>query len=267
MVKNAPGSGRHPNIDVQISRIHTIYFGTQTDWSRPEIMPRYANGLIYIVEGSIRYDFEAGSILTKAGDVLLFPKDLRYAGVSLSAKNSFYVIDFETVDENGLEGFPLPLVMHPEGSEIRRTFEHIIALWDGLELDSLLECRAQIYKLFGMLLRVSDSGAYRSDIAFVNGVVSYIRENYMHPELYIGEIAEQMCISESQLRRLFRKVVHQSPLEYLLSVRISHAKDLLLYSRKPISEIAEECGFTSFYYFCRVFKRQTGLTPSQFRKL
>ena len=267
MVKNAAGSGRHPNADVQISRIHTIYFGTQTDWARPEMAPRYANGLIYIAEGSIRYDLENGSVLTGEGDVLLFPKDLRYAGVSLSEKNSFYVIDFETAGADGLAGFPLPLVMHPEGSEIRRAFEETVALWNGLEPDSLLECRALIYKLLGMLLRVNESGAKSSDTAFVNGVVSYIRENYMHPELYIGEIAEQMCISESQLRRLFGKVVHRSPLEYLLGVRISHAKDLLMYSRKPISEIAEECGFTSFYYFCRVFKRQTGLTPSQFRKL
>ena len=267
MVQNTTGSGHHPNADVQISRIHTIYFGTQTDWSRPEITPRYTNGLVYIVEGSIRYDLENGSVLTQAGDVLLFPKDMRYAGVSLSEKNSFYVIDFDTAGANGLAGFPLPFVMHPEGPEVRRAFEQIIALWDGLEPDSLLECRALIYKLLGMLLREGEGGASGSDASFVNGVVSYIRENYMQPELYIGEIAGQMCISESQLRRLFRKVVHQSPLEYLLSVRISHAKDLLLYSRKPISEISEECGFTSFYYFCRVFKRRTGLTPSQFRKL
>ncbi len=200
--------------------------------------------------------------------MLLFPKDVPYSGVRLSETNSFYVIDFDTVQPDEIEQFPLPFVMHmAQGSDIRRAFERITTIWSGLEPGKLLQCRAKIYALLDTLLQLNENSAYHIDLAFINEAVAFIHENYMQPELYISQIAERMCISESQLRRLFQKVFHLSPHEYLLNVRMAHARDLLLYSRKPISEIAEACGFNSLYYFCRVFKQQTGLTPSQFRRL
>lgn len=262
---NIPAQEYHSEYDVQISRIHTVYYGCQTNWSRPKIMPRYTNGFICFCVGSIRYEFECGSILAKPGDILFFPKGMQYAGVSLSDANSFFVIDFDT--SNNISYISRPIVFHPKGSELQRSFSQIAALWNDHTLSSLLQCRARIYDLLSLILPLQEDLSAHSDLFFVNQVCSYIRTRYMQSDLYVRQIAEHMNISESQLRRRFQKVSHQTPLEYLLGIRISHAKELLLYSQKSISEIADACGFSSYYYFCRVFKRQTGITPSAFRKL
>lgn len=254
--------------DIQISHIHTVYYGTQTDWARPAFSPRYANGLIYLSEGSIRYSFSTRDVLASAGDVLLFQKGLPYRGISLTTVNSFYVIDFETASPHELSHFPLPFLTHPSKSfNAEQFFRKIQLQWNSTDCGSALSCRALIYELLCHLLRYTQSTGTHSEQNLVRQAMEYIRASYTKPDLYVGQIADAMYVSESQLRRTFSNVLHQSPSQFLLSVRMEQARNLLLYSRRSVCEIAECCGFSSFYYFCRVFKQRTGITPSQYRAL
>lgn len=257
--------------DVQISRIHTVYYGSQTDWSRPAFTPRYTNGLIYLCEGSIRYQFEAADdrgVLASVGDILLFPKGTPYRGVSLTPVNSFYVIDFETASPQSLSSLCLPFPLHPPRSfNFEQLFRRIQLHYDAADRGGMLLCRAQIYELLYRLVQYAQQTGVHAEQNFVRQAMDYIRADYARPDLYIGQIADAVYVSESQLRRAFSQVLHQSPSQFLLAVRMEHAKNLLLYSRRPVCEIAERCGFSSFYYFCRVFRQQTGLTPSQYRRL
>lgn len=251
--------------DVQISRIYTVYFGSQTDWARPVSLPRYANGLVFFSAGSIRYQFEDHSIVANAGDVVIFPKGCLYRGVSLSAVNSFYVIDFDLM-EAPLFGLSTPLLLHPSQTATEAMFRKALHQWNAPELGSKLLCRSQIYELLCFLLRCAGQQTGQNERVFIDKAVAYIRANYTQPDLYVHQIASAMFVSESQLRRTFHQVLRCSPTSVLLSVRLEQSKNLLLYSRRPISEIAECCGFTSAYYFCRVFKQSTGVTPSRFRQ-
>ena len=53
---------------------------------------------------------------------------------------------------------------------------------------------------------------------------------------------------------------------YVTTVRIGHARELLMYSRRSIKEIALDCGFSDQNYFSKVFLKETGKTPTQFRR-
>ncbi|MBQ1933541.1 MAG: helix-turn-helix transcriptional regulator, partial [Clostridia bacterium] len=53
--------------------------------------------------------------------------------------------------------------------------------------------------------------------------------------------------------------------DYITELRITNAKDLLSVGTMPAGEIAEKCGFASQYYFSRIFRKNTGVTPSEYR--
>lgn len=84
--------------------------------------------------------------------------------------------------------------------------------------------------------------------------------------LSIREVAETLFINPDYLRQLFRETVGESPLHYLIRRRLDAARELLAMTTLTVAEIGRQAGFDNAYYFCRLFKRQTGLTPTAFRE-
>jgi AraC-like DNA-binding protein len=74
-----------------------------------------------------------------------------------------------------------------------------------------------------------------------------------------------MGISYSTFRRDFKRQTGLSPLQYHLLLKIEKAKELLINTELKAKEIAYKLGFDSDYYFCRLFKQKTGISPAQFR--
>ncbi len=79
------------------------------------------------------------------------------------------------------------------------------------------------------------------------------------------ELAESLNISYSWFRRMFRQYTGLAPAQYISQLKIQKAKELLSISNKTIKEIALELGYESIEYFSASFKKQTRMTPSQFR--
>jgi AraC-like DNA-binding protein len=102
--------------------------------------------------------------------------------------------------------------------------------------------------------------------ARISPAVNYIHENHKMENIEISHLASLCHISEVYLRKLFHHCFHQSPLQYIRTVKISHAKDMLLSGEYTISETAELCGFNDASHFSRTFKKLTGLSPSRFSR-
>lgn len=92
--------------------------------------------------------------------------------------------------------------------------------------------------------------------------LAYIHHHY-HTPLTVKEISRHVNISERYLRKLFSTHLHRSPLEYLNSLRIDKAVELLGNTEMSVKEISFACGFASPPYFSRLFKRQTGKSPGK----
>ena len=94
---------------------------------------------------------------------------------------------------------------------------------------------------------------------------TYMNFNYSL-DIKLQNIADNIHMSPNYFHKLFSSTCGISPLQYLTNVRIEKAKKELMCSESTITQIAENCGFNSYSYFCTVFKKYCGLTPTEFRR-
>ena len=94
---------------------------------------------------------------------------------------------------------------------------------------------------------------------------AYIHNHYTE-NLSVTELAEMEHLSESRFRDIFREAFGAPPMEYIIGLRIAHACELLLTTDLNVSETAEICGYSDVMYFCRLFRRKTGVSPAGYRK-
>ena len=118
---------------------------------------------------------------------------------------------------------------------------------------------AGVYKF---ILNVSDNPNWFGNFT---KVIDYIHIHYAN-KLSVGELAKLSHLSASQLTRRFRKLFGATPHEYIMRVRVDAARTLLEESRRTISDIALEVGFTDHSHFIRTFKHVRGMTPTTYRK-
>ena len=95
-------------------------------------------------------------------------------------------------------------------------------------------------------------------------VLHFIEKNYSK-KLQVQDICKNLFISERTFYYLFKSNVKVTFVEYLTEFRIKKAKILLLTTNLPIPEVAEKVGIKDHYYFNKVFKKHTGITPVKFK--
>lgn len=95
--------------------------------------------------------------------------------------------------------------------------------------------------------------------------ISYLEKHCME-EVNVDDLARIAHMARRSFFRAFSEVTRQTPLAYLLRLRIMKAVEMLELTDKTITEITFDCGFQDSNYFSRQFKKVMGLTPSVFKK-
>ena len=119
------------------------------------------------------------------------------------------------------------------------------------------------YYVKALLLNLTKMGTEK--LSAEERIEQYIRANFRE-RITAGEIARAAHVSESYACRIAKRRWGVSLVQLVAQVRLEEAKRLLLASDHSIEEIARESGFSSQKYFSRVFHKQLGQTPSQFRQ-
>ncbi len=100
----------------------------------------------------------------------------------------------------------------------------------------------------------------------INDIIKYINEHYSENDISVKAIADHAYMSTSYLCVFFKKYTNKTLNDYLTEVRIENAKLLLKDNRKKLYEIATSVGFTDANYFSTLFKKITGMTPSEYKE-
>lgn len=164
-----------------------------------------------------------------------------------------------------------------------------LALISGMQ-SCVVECTEEMKQLFMMLLKLRNSESYQFllcrnlieaiTIMFMQSnkceekvvmpkeimyAIGYIRKKF-NEHIDLKNISEKCNYSQTYFSRQFKKYMGMGFVEYLTDVRVSHAKNLLMSSDIPITQIAYECGFRSVRGMNRAFLRKYGCSPSEYKR-
>ncbi len=105
------------------------------------------------------------------------------------------------------------------------------------------------------------------DTDFLRHVTDIIYREMKNPNFTSGKLARELALSVSQLNKKLNATAGYPSSTYIRQVKLNHAKKILATRNKTIGEVATECGIYDVNYFSRVFKKETGVTPTQFKHL
>lgn len=224
-------------------------------------------GLVMGLEGRAEFRFSGGERVTlEAGEWMLISPSAAYAIANEEAFRH-YTINFELHEESSS---PLSALVAPGRPPCRTTdaAEHalrrLVGIWGQKRAGYEMEAVGCLYEVFFHLF-AEDSrreGAVGHRLAPAREHI----EKYFDRPITLSELAYLADMSETHLRREWKKHFSESPLQYRDRLRLAHAKELLLTGYYTVSEIAEKCGFEDVSYFVRFFRKKTGTSPGEFKK-
>jgi AraC-like DNA-binding protein len=100
----------------------------------------------------------------------------------------------------------------------------------------------------------------------ISCIDKYIKE-HLDQCIRTSELASSLSLSVSHFSHAFKKTTGKTPMMYVAAARVKAARQHMLSSAKSLSEIALNHGFCDQSHFCRIFRRETGLSPQAWRKL
>ena len=238
--------------------------------------------LLYIVEGEALVTVNGKEYTAKSGSLLIFS---RFEQHSVAVKSNAYKRYSVTLSpETGAEAhssYPLYSILVNRADGFKNLIEtddkccEIETLFKGLTeefkaqsryrnemLDSLLKQLLIVVCRLMPLLSVPEN----SGIAGVVYNIQRMFENDCGQQYSLDVIAEENFVSNSYLSHVFKEITGISCMRYLLQCRVNHAKNLLAETDLSIGAIVGMCGFSDESNFGRTFRRETGLTPSAFRR-
>lgn len=156
----------------------------------------------------------------------------------------------------------------------REAYERLFAdlthhlVTEGYEEDSDY-VNARLLELFYRLKRDAEQNRRAFDTPdrgkFAEEAIAAIRAHYAEP-ISLSEMARGAGYSPNYFHHLFQKSTGKTPCRFLTEERLRHAKLLLAHSAASVAEIALSCGFSSQSYFDQTFRKETGVSPREFRR-
>lgn len=227
--------------------------------------------LIYIASGKGHFFFGNEEKIVSHGNIIIFrPGERQMYYYYLADATETYWVHFTGYEaDKHLEGAELlgKIFYIGESSDHTNILSRIIREIQ-MKRTNYQEISIMLFRQFLLM-----SGRYlgegkltnRDTLNEVERAISYFNDNYAN-EINVDEYAKQRHMSVSWFIRNFKNTTKQTPLQYLIGIRITNAKALLTTTDYSVSQIANAVGFDNPLYFSRLFHKHTGMSPMKYRK-
>mgnify|MGYP001463926413 CR=1 FL=1 len=137
----------------------------------------------------------------------------------------------------------------------------------AMERESLSEIAAAVVEICQQAQQsVAELVKTKSSAQTIHQIREYVEANYWNSELSLTHLSDKFNINSKYASQLFKEYTGVNFADYLLTLRMEHAKQLLASTDRPINDIASLVGYDLPLSFGRTFKKSVGMTPSDYRK-
>lgn len=233
----------------------------------------YEMEILYCLDGSFTIGIDNEFHEVKKGEAIVVGSMLRHS-INSHCDNKTLLIEFgpSLLREHFGHFANLPFYKIYKGNnEIFRYLDTIVGDVKASDTYSELMIIGGLYKLYAFLSEDNreiisyDTGENKSDTYSIANSLTLIYRDY-NKDLTIDEVAKYCKCGKSTFCRLFKNAMGTSFHHFLNEYRIKIAENLLVETNEKIENITDEVGFKDAKSFCRVFKKHTGISPSQYRK-
>lgn len=237
---------------------------------------------VHVVDGE-RYPIQKGDVFVigeETEHAYDQPEDFKICNIMFRRR----FLDLTALDIAGTPGFQALFVLEPQRSRNTGFTSHLKLLPDEtMQIDDMLHqlhseyhghalgwqtmVRAEFLRLVVTLSRLYDTNRISSNAGIVKlaPALAHIEAHYRE-DLTVSELASLSHYSDRQFLRLFKEATGCLPLQYIARLRLKAACGLLKDTDLSITEIASRCGYTDNGYFSRLFQREYGTTPKNYRR-
>lgn len=228
--------------------------------------------LLYIAKGK-GYFTIGGKLrtLTEGSMILYRPDEPQHYFYRAADKTEVYWVHFTGRDATEL----LKYYELPDSENVFRTGSSADIQWLYRQMIQELQlCRQNYEELLALILRhlfivvnrcLTEGSRDVDTLGEIERATHYFNENYRQP-INIEEYAAARHMSACWFIRSFRRAVKQTPMQYILSLRMSNAQSLLEATEYNVTEVAAAVGYDDPLYFSRLFRRHTGVSPTEYRR-
>lgn len=249
------------NANLTITNVGNIFEGE----FNPGILPKKTSGrrtscFVYFMYGKTEYRFENYSFNASPKCFIYLAKGGIYE-MEIFEKSRFICVDFDfSADFGKSRAFECS---PPCAKNLFQKILHTENTQNPLRLPLIFSYAYEIY--FEAVK--SENKPYAKKSPLLADITAYISSHYRETDFGIEAVARRFELSEVHLRRIFKSAGLNSPIKYVNNLKTETAKNMLRISNYTIAETARYSGFEDPYYFSRFFKKETGMSPSEYRKL
>lgn len=257
-------------LDIYVKEVYTsMRFDASPNWRLSHEARQSGYLMAFCTVGRAYYTVEGERYTLVPGDLLFIRRDAMRCGETDSEDPwGFYIVCFDLhVDICDLKQLQKMMgVTHFNMQSLLPAFREIYHTWVFKRNGYKLRIRNQIESILIKLMSRNSLQQQEDTIhAQIEQIVYQMEQN---PQLSFSvvQLAKECNFSEGYFRRRFKLHTGMATGDYLQLLRINLAKSYLLYGSYNVAETAQLVGFSNAFYFSRVFKRITGISPSDFAK-
>jgi two-component system response regulator YesN len=132
--------------------------------------------------------------------------------------------------------------------------------------DSVDTAKDYLHRLLTMMLEYRNQLSDMKYSEIIEKAKAYIKEQYHNEDMSLQSVSSHVNVSSNHFSAIFRKETGVTFIDYLTTVRMDKAKDLLMSTSMKTSEIGFEVGYRDPHYFSYIFKKTQGMSPKEYRK-
>ncbi|MDF2597079.1 MAG: hypothetical protein K0R69_3420 [Clostridia bacterium] len=224
------------------------------------------NDITYVIKGKAEYTIGNQTYIAKKGDLIYVPKNTYRTAINIPEDlMECYSANFFLHDQMGQDiSLPLPIISHigilPK---LVSSFHEMHGEWLNRNFGYMLKVRSILCLILHQILNVllNENHLIQEDPRIKNSI-HYMSTHYIEA-ITITTMAELFHLHPVYYGNLFQRAMGMTFKQYLISLRLSYAENMLKSGEYSVSETAVQCGFSDIYYFSKVFKAKKGISPSE----
>lgn len=243
---------------------------TEKAYGRERALPRHSHELAhfcFVLEGSYTETIGGGAEERRPQALIFYPPDTAHAEEH-HTRGRHFLIELEPWRVNSIRDYGAFRETAVAAELASRSWLAAKLYREFTEMDRLssLALEGMALELIVGTLRSHDGSAERRSPKWLEQARQMLEASFSNPPT-LDELARAVGVHPVHLAREFRRFEHCTTGEYIRRLRVDYARERIFRSDETLVEIALSAGFADHTHFSRSFKRVTGMTPTEFRKL